>query len=45
MTGCQAAVVFGFKFKNALIARFDGVLIAAVIMTVLNTGINIFNGI
>jgi len=44
-TGCAAAFVFGFKFKNALIAIFAGVLIAGVIMTVLSMGINIFNGI
>ncbi len=44
-TGCAAAFVFGFKFKNALIAIFAGVLMAGVIMTVLSMGINIFNGI
>ncbi len=44
-TGCAAAFVFGFKFKNALLAIFAGVLMAGVIMTVLSMGINIFNGI
>jgi uncharacterized membrane protein len=44
-TGCAAAFVFGFKFKNALIAIFVGVLIAGVIITVLSMGLNIFNGI
>ena len=33
-TGCAAAFVFGFKFKNALIAIFAGVLIAAVAVTI-----------
>ncbi|CAG0999897.1 MAG: small multi-drug export protein [Candidatus Methanoperedens sp.] len=44
-TGCAAAFVFGFKFKNALLAIFAGVLIAGVVMTLLTVGINIFNGI
>jgi uncharacterized membrane protein len=47
-TGCAAAFVFGFKFKNALIATFAGVLIAGIIVTALTMitmGINIFNGI
>jgi uncharacterized membrane protein len=44
-TGCAAAFVFGFKFKNALIAIFAGVVMAGIIMTVLSMGINIFNGI
>lgn len=34
-TGCAAAFVFGFKFKNALLAIFAGVLIAGIIVTVL----------
>lgn len=44
-TGCAAAFVFGFKFKNALLAIFAGVIIAGIIMTLLTVGINIFNGI
>ncbi|MCX9084107.1 MAG: small multi-drug export protein [Candidatus Methanoperedens sp.] len=44
-TGCAAAFVFGFKFKNALLAIFAGVLMAGIILTVLSMGINIFNGI
>jgi uncharacterized membrane protein len=44
-TGCAAAFVFGFKFKNALLAIFAGVLLAGVIVTFLTMGINIFNGI
>jgi uncharacterized membrane protein len=44
-TGCAAAFVFGFKFKNALIAILVGVLMAGIIMTILTMGINIFNGI
>ena len=44
-TGCAAAFVFGFNFKNALAAIFAGVLIAGTIMTLLTTGINIFNNI
>lgn len=44
-TGCAAAFVFGFKFKNALFAIFAGVLMAGIIMTVLTIGINIFNRI
>ena len=44
-TGCAAAFVFGFKFKNALLAIFAGVLMAGIIMTILTMGINIFNGI
>ena len=44
-TGCAAAFVFGFKFRNALFAVFAGVLIAGVIMTLLTVGINIFNSI
>lgn len=44
-TGCAAAFVFGFKFKNALLAIVAGVLIAGIVMTLLTVGINIFNGI
>lgn len=44
-TGCAAAFVFGFKFRNALLAVFAGVLLAGVIMTLLTVGINIFNSI
>jgi uncharacterized membrane protein len=42
-TGCAAAFVFGFKFKNALVAIFAGVLMAGIIITILTMGINIFN--
>jgi uncharacterized membrane protein len=34
-TGCAAAFVFGFKFKNALIAIFAGVILAGMIITTL----------
>ena len=34
-TGCAAAFVFGFKFKNAFLAILAGVIIAGIIMTVL----------
>ncbi|MFA4934908.1 MAG: small multi-drug export protein [Candidatus Methanoperedens sp.] len=45
-TGCAAAFVFGFKFRNALIAIFAGVLMAGIIVTVLTvTGIGLFNRI
>ncbi|MBU4374289.1 MAG: small multi-drug export protein [Euryarchaeota archaeon] len=45
-TGCAAAFVFGFKFKNALLAIFAGVLLAGIVVTLLTvTGINIYNGI
>lgn len=44
-TGCAAAFIFGFKFKNALPAIFAGVLLAGLVMTLLTVGINIFNGI
>ncbi len=45
-TGCAAAFVFGFKFRNALIAIFAGVLMAGIIVTVLTvTGIDLFNRI
>lgn len=44
-TGCAAAFVFGFKFRNALLAVFAGVLIAGFIMTILTVGINIFSSI
>lgn len=41
-TGCAAAFVFGFKFKNALAAIFAGVLMAGIIVTLLTiTGENI----
>src|SRR3972149_10432486 len=43
-TGCAAAFVFGFKFRNALLAIFAGVLMAGIIITLLTVGINIFNG-
>ncbi|MCZ7384899.1 MAG: small multi-drug export protein [Candidatus Methanoperedens sp.] len=43
-TGCAAAFVFGFNFKNAFLAIFAGVLMAGIVVTVLTvTGINIFN--
>jgi len=42
-TGCAAAFVFGFKFRNALLAIFAGVIIAGIIMTLLTDGINIFS--
>ena len=32
-TGCAAAFIFGFKFKNALIAIFAGVLMAGLAVT------------
>lgn len=44
-SGCAAAFVFGFRFRNALLAIFAGVLIAGIIIIVLTVGINIFNGI
>jgi len=37
--------ILDFKFKNALLAIFAGVLMAGIIMTLLTMGINIFNGI
>lgn len=41
-TGCAAAFVFGFKFKNAILAIFAGVVLAGIIVTVLTiTGKNI----
>lgn len=41
-TGCAAAFVFGFKFKNAILAIFTGVVLAGIIVTVLTiTGKNI----
>ncbi|MFZ2412498.1 MAG: small multi-drug export protein [Candidatus Methanoperedens sp.] len=43
-TGCAAAFVFGFKFRNALIAIFAGVLMAGIVVTVLTVaGIDLFN--
>src|SRR3972149_799057 len=45
-TGCAAAFIFGFKFKNAFLAILAGVITAGIIMTVLTvTGINLFNRI
>lgn len=44
-TGCAAAFVFGFRFRNALLAIFAGVLMAGMVMTLLTVGINIFNGL
>ena len=42
-TGCAAAFVFGFKFKNAFLAILAGVIIAGIIMTALTiTGVKIF---
>ncbi len=34
-TGCAAAFVFGFKFRNAILAIFAGVLLAGIIVTIL----------
>ncbi|MCX9011691.1 MAG: small multi-drug export protein [Candidatus Methanoperedens sp.] len=42
-TGCAAAFVFGFKFRNAFLAIFAGVIMAGIIVTVLMVaGTNIF---
>ncbi len=42
-TGCAAAFIFGFKFKNAFLAILAGVLIAGALVTALTvTGIKIF---
>lgn len=42
-TGCAAAFIFGFKFKNAFLAILAGVIIAGTIMTILTVmGIKIF---
>jgi len=42
-TGCAAAFIFGFKFKNAFLAILAGVMIAGIIMTILTVmGIKIF---
>ncbi|MBU3966402.1 MAG: small multi-drug export protein [Euryarchaeota archaeon] len=42
-TGCAAAFVFGFKFKNAFLAILAGVIIAgAVVTTLAYMGIKIF---
>ncbi|MDD5615150.1 MAG: small multi-drug export protein [Candidatus Methanoperedens sp.] len=42
-TGCAAAFIFGFKFKNAFLAILAGVIIAGIIMTTLTVmGIKIF---
>lgn len=34
-TGCAAAFVFGFKFRNSFLAIFAGVIMAAIIVTLL----------
>lgn len=39
-TGCIAAYVLGMKFKHYLIASIIGVLIAAIIVTLLSVGVN-----
>jgi len=42
-TGCAAAFIFGFKFKNAFLAILAGVIIAGAIVTMLTVmGIKIF---
>ena len=42
-TGCAAAFVFGFKFRNAFLAILAGVIMAGIIITVLTiTGTKIF---
>ena len=42
-TGCAAAFVFGFKFRNAFLAIFAGVIMAGIIITALMVaGTNIF---
>ena len=42
-TGCAAAFIFGFKFKNAFLAILAGVIMAGIIVTVLTiTGAKIF---
>ncbi len=42
-TGCAAAFIFGFKFKNAFLAILAGVIIAGAVVTALTvTGIKIF---
>ncbi|MCG2737125.1 MAG: small multi-drug export protein [Candidatus Methanoperedenaceae archaeon] len=42
-TGCAAAFVFGFKFKNAFLAILAGVIIAGAVVTTLTyMGIKIF---
>ncbi len=42
-TGCAAAFIFGFKFKNSFLAILAGVIIAGSIMTTLTVmGIKIF---
>ena len=42
-TGCAAAFVFGFKFKNAFLAILAGVIMAGIVVTVLTmTGTKIF---
>ncbi len=41
-TGCAAAFIFGFEFKNAFLAILAGVIIAGTVVTVLTvTGIKI----
>lgn len=42
-TGCAAAFIFGFKFKNAFLAILAGVIIAGAIVTALTVmGIKLF---
>ncbi len=42
-TGCAAAFIFGFKFKNAFLAILAGVIIAGAVVTTLTVmGIKIF---
>ncbi len=42
-TGCAAAFVFGFKFKNAFLAILAGVILAGIVMTALTiTGARMF---
>ena len=42
-TGCAAAFIFGFKFKNAFLAILAGIIMAGIIVTVLTiTGAKIF---
>jgi len=43
-TGCAAAFVFGFKFRNAFLAILAGVILAGIIVTALTVaGTNIIN--
>lgn len=42
-TGCAAAFIFGFKFKNAFLAILAGVICAGIVVTVLTVaGIKVF---